>query len=42
MRGVRAVIVCMLAALAPSGCISGPVPVAAVQPQSDHDWKAYD
>jgi polysaccharide export outer membrane protein len=41
MRGVRAVTVCLLAALALSGCMHGPAPVAVTQPQSDLDSLAY-
>ena len=41
MRGVRAVIVCLLAGLALSGCMRSSAPVAAVQPQSDLDSMAY-
>jgi len=41
MRGVRAVTVCLLAALALSGCMHGPAPVAVAQPQSDLDSLAY-
>jgi polysaccharide biosynthesis/export protein len=41
MRGVRAVIFCLLAALALSGCMRRSVPVAVVQPQSDLDSMAY-
>jgi polysaccharide export outer membrane protein len=41
MRGVRAVTVCLLAALALSGCMHGPAPVAVAQPQSDLDSMAY-
>jgi polysaccharide biosynthesis/export protein len=41
MRGVRAVTLCLLAALALSGCMHRPAPVAAVQPQSDLDSMAY-
>jgi polysaccharide biosynthesis/export protein len=42
MRGVRAVIVCLLAALALSGCMGRTAPVAStVQPRSDLDYMAY-
>jgi polysaccharide export outer membrane protein len=41
MRRVRAVIVCLLAALALSGCMGRTAPVATVQPQSDLDYMAY-
>jgi polysaccharide export outer membrane protein len=41
MRGVRAVIVCLLAGLALSGCMRSSAPVAAVQPQSDLDSVVY-
>jgi polysaccharide export outer membrane protein len=41
MRGVRAVTVSLLAALALSGCMHTPAPVATVQPQSDLDSMAY-
>ena len=41
MRGARAVTVCLLAALALSGCMRRSAPVAAVQPQSDLDSMAY-
>ncbi|MDB5609673.1 MAG: polysaccharide export protein [Bradyrhizobium sp.] len=41
MRGVHAAIFCLLAALALSGCMRGPAPVAVVQPQSDLDAMAY-
>jgi polysaccharide export outer membrane protein len=41
MRGVRAVIVCLLAALALSSCMRRSAPVAAVQSQSDLDSIAY-
>jgi polysaccharide biosynthesis/export protein len=41
MRGVRAAILCLLAALALSGCMRRSAPVAAVQPQSDLDSMAY-
>jgi polysaccharide biosynthesis/export protein len=41
MRGVRAVICCLLAALALSGCMSTSGPVAVAQPQSDLDSMAY-
>jgi polysaccharide export outer membrane protein len=41
MRGVRAVTVCLLAALALPGCMRRSAPVAVVQPQSDLDAMAY-
>ena len=41
MRGVRAVIACLLAALALSGCMRTTGPVAVAQPQSDLDAMAY-
>jgi polysaccharide export outer membrane protein len=41
MRGVRAASLCLLAALALSGCMRRSAPVAAVQPQSDLDSIAY-
>jgi polysaccharide export outer membrane protein len=41
MRGVRAEIVCLLAALALLGCIPTTSPVAAAQPQSELDYMAY-
>ena len=41
MRGVRAAILCLLAALALPGCMRGSAPVAVVQPQSDLDSTAY-
>jgi polysaccharide export outer membrane protein len=41
MRGVRAVVFCMLAALALSGCMRAIAPVAVAQPQSDLDTMAY-
>ena len=41
MRGVHAVIVCLLAALALSGCMHATGPVAVAQPQSDLDAMAY-
>jgi polysaccharide export outer membrane protein len=41
MRGVRAVIVCLLAALALSGCMRRSAPVAVAQPQGDLDSMAY-
>jgi polysaccharide export outer membrane protein len=41
MRGVRAVIFCLIAALVLSGCLRRGAPVAAVQPQSDLDARAY-
>jgi polysaccharide export outer membrane protein len=41
MRGARAVTVCLLAALALSGCMRTTGPVAEAQPQSDLDSLAY-
>jgi polysaccharide export outer membrane protein len=41
MQGVRAVIPCLLAALALAGCMRSAAPVAAVQPQGDLDAMAY-
>jgi polysaccharide biosynthesis/export protein len=41
MRGARAVIPCLLAALALSGCMGRSAPVAAVQPQNNLDSMAY-
>src|SRR5258705_6574765 len=41
MRGVRAALLCLFAALALSGCMRRFAPVAAVQPQSDLDSMAY-
>ena len=41
MQGVRAVIPCLLAALALSGCMHATGPVAVAQPQSDLDYMAY-
>ena len=41
MRGVRAVIFCLIAALALPGCMRSVAPVAAVQPQSNLDSMAY-
>jgi polysaccharide export outer membrane protein len=41
MRGARAVIPCLLAALALSGCMSTSGPVALTQPQNDLDAMAY-
>jgi polysaccharide export outer membrane protein len=41
MRGVRAVTLCLLAALALSGCMRTTAPVAVAQPQSDLDSLAY-
>src|SRR6202166_3618845 len=41
MRGVHAAILCLLAALALSGCASKSGPVAAMQPRSDLDSLAY-
>jgi polysaccharide biosynthesis/export protein len=41
MRGVRAAIPCLLAALALSGCMRSSTPAAAVQPQGGLDAMAY-
>jgi len=41
MRGVRAVIACLFAALALPGCMRTTAPVAAAQPHSDLDAMAY-
>ena len=41
MPGVRAVILCLIAALVLSGCMRTTAPVAAAQPQSDLDSIAY-
>jgi polysaccharide export outer membrane protein len=41
MRGVHAVTLCLLAALALSGCMHRPAPVAVVQSQGDLDSMAY-
>ena len=41
MRGVRALMVCLLAALALSGCMRATAPVASAQPQGDLDGMAY-
>src|SRR6202030_4247552 len=41
MQAVRAVIPCLLAALALSGCMHATGPVAVAQPQSDLDTMAY-
>jgi polysaccharide export outer membrane protein len=41
MRGVRAVIPCLLAALALSGCMRTAAPVAVAEPQNDLDSMAY-
>ena len=41
MRGPRAVLVCLLTALALSGCMRRSAPVAVVQPQGDLDSLAY-
>jgi polysaccharide export outer membrane protein len=41
MRGLRAAIPCLLAALALSGCIRTPGPTAEAQPQGDLDSLAY-
>ena len=41
MRGLRAAILCLLAALALSGCMRRSAPVAVAQPQSDLDSMAY-
>ena len=41
MRGLRAAIPCLLAALALSGCLRAPGPVATAQPRGDLDSYAY-
>src|SRR3981189_3042112 len=41
MRGLRAVLVCLLTALALSGCMRRSAPVAVAQPQGDLDSVAY-
>src|ERR1700686_1806084 len=41
MRGLRAAVLCSLAALALSGCMHASGPVAVAQPQSDLDSMAY-
>src|SRR5664279_3402594 len=41
MRGVRAVTIALLAALALSGCMHRSAPIAVVQPQGDLDSMAY-
>ena len=41
MRGMHAAILCLLAALALSGCASRSGPVAAMQPRSKLDSLAY-
>src|SRR6185436_3423942 len=41
MRGPRAVLVCLLTALALSGCMRRSAPVAVAQPRSDLDSLAY-
>ena len=41
MPGARAAILCLLAALALSGCIRTTGPIAAIQPQDDMDAMAY-
>ncbi|MFZ2157716.1 MAG: polysaccharide biosynthesis/export family protein, partial [Bradyrhizobium sp.] len=41
MRGVRAALVCLLTALALSGCMRRSAPVAVVLPQADLDTLAY-
>ena len=41
MRGVRAVMFCLLCAFALSGCMHTTSPVATAQPQSDLDYMAY-
>jgi polysaccharide export outer membrane protein len=41
MRGVHAVIVCLLAALALAGCMRATAPVAVAQPQGELDTVAY-
>jgi polysaccharide export outer membrane protein len=41
MRGARAVICCLLAGLALSGCMRATSPVVGIQPQNDLDSMAY-
>ena len=41
MRGVRAVMVCLVAALALTGCMGRPAPVAVAQPRANLDTMAY-
>jgi polysaccharide biosynthesis/export protein len=41
MRGLRAAVLCLLAAAALSGCVHSSGPVAMAQPQSDLDSMAY-
>jgi polysaccharide biosynthesis/export protein len=41
MRGLRAAVLCLLAAAALSGCVHSSAPVAMAQPQSDLDSMAY-
>src|SRR3954451_18566248 len=41
MRGLRAVLICLLTALALSGCMRRSAPVAVAQPRSDLDSLAY-
>jgi polysaccharide biosynthesis/export protein len=41
MRCVHAVIICLLASLALSGCMQATAPVATAQPQDDLDYMAY-
>jgi polysaccharide biosynthesis/export protein len=41
MRGARAAILCLLAALALSGCMGRTAPVAVIQPQGDLDSVVY-
>ena len=41
MRGVRAVILCLLTALALAGCMRRSAPVVVVQPQADLDTMTY-
>src|ERR1700686_2633355 len=41
MRGVHALVLCLLAGLALSGCIYTTAPVATAQPPSDLDYMAY-
>jgi len=41
MKRARAVVLCLLTALALSGCMRHPAPVAAVQPRGDLDAMAY-
>src|SRR5947199_1132059 len=41
MRGLRAVLICLLTTLALSGCMRRSAPVAVAQPRSDLDSLAY-